>query len=85
MFLHTALKRSKSLLRPIGPIQPGKPHKRLRLSLRVIIMVLAVILGVAIFFAKLLFHEALLLDSQLSGQIASVLDTAANRYTEAAE
>ena len=85
MFLHTALKRSKSPLRPTGPIRPGKPHKRLRLSLRVIIMVLAVILGVAIFFAKLLFNETLLLDSQLSGQIASVLDTAANRYTEAAE
>ena len=85
MFLHIAEKLKKAPLRPIGPIRPGKPHKRLRLSLRVIVMVLAVILGVAVFFTKLLFNEFLLLDSQLSEQSTSVLDTAANRYTEAAE
>ena len=84
MFLHTAAKRKKAPLRPTGPIKPGKPHERLRLSLRVIVMVLAVILGVAVFFSKLLFNEVELLDSQLSEQSASALDTAANRYTEAA-
>ena len=84
MFLHTAAKRKKAPLRPTGPIKPGKPHERLRLSLRVIVMVLAVILGVAVFFSKLLSNEVELLDSQLSEQSASALDTAANRYTEAA-
>ena len=77
MFLHTAAKRKKAPLRPTGPIKPGKPHKRLWLSLRVIVMVLAVILGVAVFFSKLLFNEVELLDSQLSEQSTSVLDTAA--------
>ena len=77
--------RRRSLLRPRGPITPGKPRRRLHLSLRVMVMVLAVILGVFFCLSTLFVSEFDRLDGQLSGQLSAVLDTAAARYLESSE